>query len=113
MILIDKNLQDIEKEETKILSLIYPKNTHMDFNISMALNFVSKGEGKLYESDINENLENEENKKNIELKFYKSSAKILLSGLGADEIFGGYMRYWVAYRRGNLDELKKEMDFGL
>jgi len=32
--------------------------------------------------------------------------------LGADEIFGGYMRYWVAYRRGGFAELSKEMHFG-
>jgi len=35
----------------------------------------------------------------------------MVSGLGADELFGGYSRYWVAYQRGGLHELKNEMDF--
>ena len=35
-----------------------------------------------------------------------------MSGLGADEIFGGYSRYWVSFRRGGFEELKDEMSFG-
>ena len=38
--------------------------------------------------------------------------KIIFSGLGADEIFGGYMRYWVAFHRMGAFSLKEEMNFG-
>ena len=33
-----------------MLNLIYPKETHMDFNIASLLNFISKGEGVLFET---------------------------------------------------------------
>lgn len=53
----------------------------MDFNIASSLYFITKGEGLLNGNPA------------------ISSAKIVFSGLGADEIFGGYSRYWVAFRR--------------
>lgn len=35
-----------------------------------------------------------------------------MSGLGADEIFGGYSRYRVAFLRSGYKELHNEMNFG-
>ena len=61
-----------------MIKLIYPKDTHMDFNIGSCLNMITGG---------------------------PTDAKIFLSGLGADEIFGGYSRYWVAFRRGGYQAL--------
>jgi len=49
LILIDKSLEDADKEEAKIINLIYPKLTHMDYNIGAALHLASKGEGILYQ----------------------------------------------------------------
>jgi asparagine synthetase B (glutamine-hydrolysing) len=100
LILIDKTLDDTSKEEQKVLNLIYPKMTHMDFNISTALHLASKGEGYLYSENEKEKI------------FVKSGARIILSGLGADEVFGGYSRYRAAYLRGELPELQNEMNFG-
>jgi asparagine synthetase B (glutamine-hydrolysing) len=42
----------------------------------------------------------------------KSSAKVLMSGLGADEVFGGYARYSTAFKRG-LKELEEEIGLDL
>jgi hypothetical protein len=53
LILIDKSLEDTEKEEHRVLNLIFPKMTHMDYNISAALHLASKGEGWLYSEDGN------------------------------------------------------------
>jgi asparagine synthetase B (glutamine-hydrolysing) len=39
----------------------------------------------------------------------RSASKILISGLGADEIFGGYSRYRNAFLRKGLLELYLEM----
>jgi len=103
LILIDKSLDDTEKEERKIINLIYPKLTHMDFNIGAALHLASQGDGILY---------NPENQEEVPQRV-KSEARIILSGLGADEIFGGYSRYRVAFLRGGYDELHKEMSFDL
>lgn len=47
----------------------------MDFNIATALHMASAG----------------------------TSAKIVASGLGADEIFAGYSRYRIAYKRAGYD----------
>ena len=89
MILVDKTLEDIENHKAKMLSLIYPKDTHMDFNIASCLNMVSKGVG--IHPETKEHL--------------VSGARVLMSGLGADEIFGGYSRYWVAFRRAGFEAL--------
>ena len=52
MILIDKSLDDVDQCENKLLNLIHPKMTHMDFNISTALHLASKGEGYAYDQII-------------------------------------------------------------
>lgn len=40
---------------------------------------------------------------------YRLQSKILLSGIGADEMCGGYMRYQTAFDRGNIEESWREM----
>lgn len=64
-------MDDIEKVKKALLQSIYPKSTHMDFNIAAALHLASAG----------------------------TPAKIVMSGLGADEIFAGYSRYRIAFKR--------------
>jgi asparagine synthetase B (glutamine-hydrolysing) len=36
-----------------------------------------------------------------------------MTGLGADEIFSGYSRYRIAYKRAGFEELEKEMIFDM
>ncbi len=76
---------------------MYPLNTVLDLSIATALWFASRGEGKvrIHGEDID----------------YKSLAKIVLVGMGADEQLGGYSRHRVAYNRGGWVELLKEMQF--
>lgn len=81
LVLVDKTIEDIYKAEQEFLNIIYPKITHMDFNIAMVLNIASIGD-----------------------------SRVLLSGLGADEIFAGYARYKHAIKRG---EVLEEMNFDL
>ena len=42
-----------------------------------------------------------------------TKARIILTGLGVDEIFSGYSRYRIAYKRAGLIELEKEMIFDM
>ena len=49
----------------------------MDFNIASALHIASK----------------------------HTTSKIILTGLGADEIFSGYSRYRIAHKRGGNEEM--------
>jgi asparagine synthetase B (glutamine-hydrolysing) len=43
----------------------------------------------------------------------KSSSKVVFSGLGADEVFGGYARYKTAFDRGGFSEMEAEMSLDL
>lgn len=68
----------------------------MDFNIAIILKFASFGEG------IDQYLLNIYNIISETGKLVKSNARVILSGLGADELFSGYSRYRVAFLRGGL-----------
>lgn len=58
-----------------IRDLIHPRSSILDVDIGTALWFATRAEGLLNN------------------KIYKSTARILISGSGADELFGGYKRY--------------------
>ncbi|KAL8964776.1 MAG: hypothetical protein Q9183_004225, partial [Haloplaca sp. 2 TL-2023] len=60
---------------TQITSLIYPHNTEMDLSIACALHFAARGKGHVDDHASNEPVP------------YSTPARVLLSGLGADEIF--------------------------
>ena len=141
LILIDKeyktDLTDIFQKN--ILKLIYPRKTHMDFNISSAKNIstckkgylvdkeklikyfidfdsniinndlIKKHEQKEYQNNIlTKKISNIEYEKFTDMsKIYISDAKIFFDGLGADEIFGGYLRY----KNGDIEnQMKKDLD---
>ncbi|KEF56405.1 uncharacterized protein A1O9_07986 [Exophiala aquamarina CBS 119918] len=87
-----------------IIDLMHPHNTEMDLSIAMALYFAARGQGQTRELIYSEPGQE---------MMYISTARVLLSGLGADEIFAGYSRHAVAFARegfqGLADEL--ELDF--
>ncbi|KAI6812100.1 hypothetical protein KC340_g17106 [Hortaea werneckii] len=85
----------------QVINLMHPHNTEMDLSISYALYFAARGTGSLTSAaEPNTNP-------------YTTAARVLLSGLGADEIFGGYQRHTTAYNRhgfpGLLDELELDV----
>ena len=138
-------------------SLIYPKESHMDFNIACALHFASKCEGylvreeyfeeELFQADYLKVMGVFDAKRgsdrveqvaagNTKAKSYdyglitsavkkvdpllyrsetwvKSDSKVVFSGLGADENFGGYARYKTAFERGGVLEMENEMAMDL
>ena len=56
-------MKDIEKNQERLIKVIYPKTTHMDFNIANALYFATSGEGYLFD---------QENKlKNVKSQYFK------------------------------------------
>jgi asparagine synthetase B (glutamine-hydrolysing) len=75
----------------------------MDLSIAYALYFAARGQGLCYE-DTNPG---------SSPAVYTTPARVLLSGLGADELFGGYVRHLSAFERagysGLVDELKLDV----
>ncbi|CAE6480869.1 unnamed protein product [Rhizoctonia solani] len=82
--------EECKREEPKVMALMHPSNTVMDLSLANALYFASRGEGVIYGS---------------EGESYSSPAKVLLSGLGSDELLGGYSRHKIAYNQGGWDGL--------
>ncbi|KAI8074573.1 asparagine synthase-domain-containing protein [Gongronella butleri] len=88
---IDVPYKEAMEHKQDIIDRMYPLDTVMDLSIAMALWFAARGKGTL------EGVE------------YTSHARVLLSGLGADEQLGGYSRHREAYKRGSWAELIKEV----
>ncbi|KFQ16446.1 Asparagine synthetase domain-containing protein 1, partial [Leptosomus discolor] len=79
--------------------LIYPLDTVLDDSIGCAIWFASRGEGFISNQG--------------ELKPYKSPAKVVLSGIGADEQLAGYSRHRVCFKKYGLKGLNKELEMEL
>lgn len=73
LIKINVSFEDYNKARENVINLIYPNNTEMDLSIAIAFYFASSGKSNIDNND--------------------SKCKVLLSGLGADELFGGYTRH--------------------
>ncbi|KAI5466315.1 asparagine synthase-domain-containing protein [Mariannaea sp. PMI_226] len=82
----------------EIVRMIYPHNTEMDLSIACALYFAARGQG-LGETRLRP-----------EPQPYGTTARVLLSGLGADELFGGYGRHGVAYSQRGYTGLVSELE---
>ncbi|KAG5985091.1 hypothetical protein E4U55_001595 [Claviceps digitariae] len=87
---------------SEVIELIYPHQTEMDLSIAFALYFAARGDG-LCQTSMDSR----------QAQPYKTTARVLLSGLGADELFGGYIRHATSYNRrgyeGLIDELKLDV----
>ncbi len=72
----------------QVISLIHPHDTEMDLSIAYALYFAARGQGLDSQAGISG-----------DGQLYTTPARVLLSGLGADELFGGYVRHATAFSR--------------
>ena len=93
LILIDVSEHELELHKPRIIKLMGKNDTRMDYSIVAALYFASRGEGIEYET-------------REPIRF---PGKILLSGMGADEIFGGYSRYKSAFKHYGDEGVIREM----
>ncbi|OAD02603.1 hypothetical protein MUCCIDRAFT_40611, partial [Mucor lusitanicus CBS 277.49] len=78
----------------RIIDRMFPLDTVMDLSIAMAFWFASRGKGIVHVDG--------------HAVDYESHARVLISGLGADEQLGGYSRHREAYRHGSWERLIQE-----
>ena len=95
---IDVTYTELQARRMEIISLIRPHNTEMDFSIACAFYFAAHGRGTICHPD------------HISMIPYTTPARVLFSGLGADELFGGYTRHATAFRRRGYQGLVEEME---
>ncbi|GAU98147.1 hypothetical protein RvY_09327 [Ramazzottius varieornatus] len=95
---------DVPKSEvdqvrsTHLWKLLTPQTTVLDCSIGTALWFAARGEGKL---------------KTTKTEYYVSPARVVLSGLGADELLGGYSRHRTRLQRDGKAGLLEELNMDI
>ncbi|GAA5938905.1 putative asparagine synthase [Sporobolomyces koalae] len=90
---VDVPYEEMTQHRQRVIELMKPQDTVMDLSIAIAFYFAARGRGFLArpEGEINDNED-----KSCRAP-YESTARVLLSGLGADELLGGYARHRKAY----------------
>ncbi|KAK9474812.1 asparagine synthase-domain-containing protein [Dipodascopsis tothii] len=98
---IDVPFADAAAARPRVCELMWPKSSVMDLSIALAFYFAARASGVLHTADG-------------AATAYTSPAPVLLSGLGADELFAGYTRHGTCQSRGGYAALEAELalDFG-
>lgn len=99
---IDIPYTDCLSHRDQVKRLMKPHNTEMDLSIACALYFASRGQGTATTDPLTPPMQ--------DTPLYTSTSRVLLSGLGADELFAGYGRHGVAFERGGFESLIAEID---
>ncbi|KAJ3414639.1 Asparagine synthetase domain-containing protein 1 [Chytridiales sp. JEL 0842] len=87
----------------KVKELMAPLESVMDLSIAVAFWFAARGKGMVHASNPLDPLYKESR------QIYNTPAKVLLSGLGADEQLGGYNRHRSRFVAGSYPELLSEL----
>jgi len=99
---IDVPYTEYRAAQPTVKSIMWPCQTVMDLSLAMALYFAARGVGKLRSSSEGQP------------EPYTSPARVLLNGLGSDELLGGYGRHRTAFGSGGwqavIDELQLDID---
>lgn len=98
LVLVDVPFEEFQKARSHVLDLMHPCSTEMDLSIAIAFHFASK-KGQFDALEMTktgvswEEFQKNEHQYTRRIPQYASHCKVLFSGLGADELFGGYSRH--------------------
>lgn len=95
---IDIPYSETLAHRSDITKLMLPHNTEMDLSIACALYFAARGSGTVHDQITSNRIS------------YTTPARVLVSGLGADELFAGYIRHATAFDRRGYQGLVDEID---
>ena len=95
---VDVSYAETVENRPQIVSLMHPHNTEMDLSIACALFFAARGSGRVRDPATES------------IAAYNTPARVLLSGLGADELFAGYRRHSTAFEHRGYQGLVKELE---
>ncbi|KAJ9101697.1 hypothetical protein QFC21_003035 [Naganishia friedmannii] len=99
---INVEYQDCQAAKPTVLDLMYPSDTEMDLSLALPLWFAARRTGS-FQTALGG-----------PLRPYTSAARVLMSGLGADELLGGYARHRRAFEmnswQGAMDEMQMDLD---
>ncbi|KAI0639221.1 asparagine synthase-domain-containing protein [Trametes polyzona] len=99
---INVPFEESQNARATVEALMLPSRTVMDLSLAIALYFAARGEGQIRSHP------------GAEPEPYTSPARVLLNGLGSDELLGGYGRHRTAFKAAGwqavIDELQLEID---
>ncbi|XP_065070032.1 asparagine synthetase domain-containing protein 1-like isoform X2 [Rhopilema esculentum] len=100
---INVTLEELKSaREEHVKHLVYPLATVLDDSIGCAIWFAARGRGARFVLDNGKLVKKVED--------YTSNAKVLLTGMGADEQLGGYARHRSKFEKFGWEGLKEEIE---
>jgi asparagine synthetase B (glutamine-hydrolysing) len=93
MIEVNVTYEQTLASTSRVVELCAPSSSTMDFSIALAFYHASRGNGVLAGTQ----------------EEYSPTARVLFSGLGADEMFGGYTRHRAAFEKSGWSGLVSEL----
>lgn len=105
-IAINSTYEELKVVKERIVDLLYPSDTIMDFNIGGALWLAARGIGFLI--DVFPKPDEAPGIKILDLN-YQSKSRVVFLGHGADELFGGYGRHRTKYKNAGWSGLGEEL----